>query len=77
MVNALKSLWIIALLGTSLNLCAQGGSDAQAKKAAFASAILPGAGQFVNHQAWKAPIAWGFWRALDTSSTQTRAHLTD
>ena len=59
MVNALKSLWIIALLGTSLNLCAQGGSDAQAKKAAFASAILPGAGQFVNHQAWKAPIAWG------------------
>ena len=25
----------------------------------MASAILPGAGQFVNHQAWKAPIAWG------------------
>lgn len=33
--------------------------DAPAKRAALASAILPGAGQFANHQAWKAPIAWG------------------
>ncbi|NCZ95379.1 MAG: hypothetical protein EBZ16_07645 [Flavobacteriia bacterium] len=37
----------------------QPASDAAAKRAAMASAILPGAGQFVNHQAWKAPIAWG------------------
>ncbi|MFM1884319.1 MAG: hypothetical protein RL168_503 [Bacteroidota bacterium] len=37
----------------------QTASDAPAKRAAVASAILPGAGQFLNHQAWKAPIAWG------------------
>jgi len=31
----------------------------QPQKAAFASALLPGAGQIANKQLWKAPIAWG------------------
>lgn len=59
MAKTLKFIWFAAILGTSLRLCAQGGSEAQARKAALASAVIPGAGQIANHQAWKAPIAWG------------------
>lgn len=29
------------------------------QKAAIASCLLPGAGQVMNRQAWKAPLAWG------------------
>lgn len=49
---------ILACIGLSHGLWGQS-ADVQAKRAVLASAILPGAGQFVNHQAWKAPIAWG------------------
>ena len=31
----------------------------QPEKAAIASALVPGAGQILNKQIWKAPIAWG------------------
>jgi hypothetical protein len=31
----------------------------QPEKAALASALVPGAGQILNRQIWKAPIAWG------------------
>ena len=31
----------------------------QPEKAAVASALIPGAGQILNKQIWKAPIAWG------------------
>ncbi len=31
----------------------------QPQKAALASALVPGAGQILNRQLWKAPIAWG------------------
>ncbi len=31
----------------------------QPEKAAIASALIPGAGQILNKQIWKAPIAWG------------------
>jgi hypothetical protein len=48
----------------SLTLCfcshaawAQSG-EGQANRSAIASALVPGAGQFMNKQAWKAPIAW-------------------
>jgi hypothetical protein len=52
---------IISMVATLFCAAAWGqtASDAPAKRAAVASAILPGAGQFLNHQAWKAPIAWG------------------
>ena len=53
-----KYFLILVLTCATSSLWAQA-SDAPAKRAAIASAILPGAGQFVNHQAWKAPIAWG------------------
>lgn len=55
---ARRLLLILTFAGLSLGLQGQA-SDAPAKRAALASAILPGAGQFINHQAWKAPIAWG------------------
>ncbi|MCO4749808.1 MAG: DUF5683 domain-containing protein [Schleiferiaceae bacterium] len=29
------------------------------QRAAIASSLLPGSGQVMNHQAWKAPLAWG------------------
>jgi len=56
---------IILLILCGPNLWAQSDSArtprawGQPEKAAVASALIPGAGQILNKQIWKAPIAWG------------------
>ena len=54
-----RSFFLTFALVISMTKMLGQSSDAPALRAATASALLPGAGQFINHQAWKAPIAWG------------------
>jgi hypothetical protein len=44
---------------TDSNAVKQAVSMSHPKRAAIASLLLPGSGQVMNRQAWKAPLAWG------------------
>ena len=55
-----RTFTFLLLIGLLASMHGYGqGMDTHAQRAALASALVPGAGQFVNKQVWKAPIAWG------------------